>query len=70
MNHSTVVCGDGFPVEACILLPGHTGGHDRIPVVTTGEKLAYGIDEVTYGDVVAGTTKYVTPEDYPDLESR
>lgn len=62
-SNSEVVCGNGFPNDTCILLPLHDGPHERIPVKTTGEKVAYGIDKVTYGDVVDGKTRYVTPED-------
>lgn len=58
-SESEVVCGDGFPGDACILAPKHDGLHERIPVVTTGEVLAYGIDKVTYGDVVNGKARYV-----------
>lgn len=63
-DEDTIVCGDGFPKEACILPPFHQGmPHHRIPVVTTGELVATGIDVVTYGDVVNGKTRYVTPEE-------
>ena len=61
--NARVVCGDGFPHDTCILSPDHAGPHDRLPVTTTGERVAYGINKVTYGDVVAGKTRYVTPEE-------
>lgn len=63
LSETDVVCGDGFPGDTCILLPNHDGLHDRIPVVTTGEVVAYGIDKVTYGDVVNGKAYYVDFEE-------
>lgn len=67
MNEEDEVCGFGFPIAACVLTPGHEGLHNQVPVTTTGEFVAYGIDKVTYGDVVNGKTRYV---DAPEEESQ